>query len=1198
MSDVVDVQNNGSSAYRRMFFVGLGGSGGKTLRFLKRDLNTWLRARGWHEGIPQGWQFLHIDTPTSADGAEVAVPMLPDDEYLGLVNEGDTLEDLDKGLFPSHSEHRVEGRSWRVVPESVNVNIQIGAGQYRAIGRSVALAYLRPIRSALRESLDMLNQPDAQASLSKLYTHVHGVGPSTNVAAPIVVVASSLAGGTGAGLINDVCDLLRELDQNAGESFGILYTPDVFHELLIGDQSQGGMNPNSLAAFSEVLNGHWWHGGAGGADYKVQRKTSPVMRSAGAIQSINRTGPAYPFLVGRTNSSGISYASSTQLFEIVGAALTTWATDITVQSEFLAYTVANWRAAATRLKVKPHAIVNKGNPNLNEAGLNAFNALGFSRVSLGNSYFASYAAERLARDAVEFMVDNHTVSGEADNLRMQQPQITAQELIAKQAEARTDAFMRACRLNVIDYRDDSSETCGRPFTEVERALRPPSLQAHFEAARETAENQAKQEGMYVAADWMRWVEPAVRDAAIQFDDLVAPDIEKCLEMWITDTPQLVAAEVSNLVSVAGIHVAQAVIEEVVQRLTTRNAGVVARLREERQTNSVIATEPYWREQAMLQFGNKTTKRIPHGTQVQDAVYYGLYSAVYGVGFKIQDIAADLLEQFVTGFLQPLATALKVAVVDLDADRNKVRSWPDWPGHGQTGSLSDSSRPPMSEYTVVKHESFPQLFNDLLDRSIAAGPAQSHVRRQKSRAAVITGDFLDLLRNNDRNYLAVLENAKPIVISGAWFPDVNRHLSAPRPVANAVFRMGFDAEAVHERAQLWLRQPSSEFNRFISSSLRSYLDERSNTNHGVTAQEIIRRQGDFMMAFESAVEASKPLAELDQQLMVTLFPGESHPHLEVEVSTLPFRDHTLQPRLREMILNLTSKQNVDSYFKSDNQISHVDITTSLAGPYPIIAISSLLAPIAEAWKSLDAGKRADFWDKRRARPLQEFIPAPQEHILCMLRGWFLGRALGLVIPSRNGGTFEVAPRGLRPGLANRDLPRVLLSSSNAWGDEPAVILESLGLAYVDVGVENSLEPLAAYINLFELGRPGSTDRMDGNSPETISDYSPVGDFVDRWIQGGDCGLESGVNMSQYSLVSGVTADERRQNLVETLQKIRDKYGQLLVEYDSGTLIEANALTLPPYWPSMHGLIDKALEQLIAAIRPSDGPGPQAGANFLA
>ena len=42
--------------YRRMLFIGLGGSGGKTLRFMKAGLNEWLERHGWDEGIPSGFQ--------------------------------------------------------------------------------------------------------------------------------------------------------------------------------------------------------------------------------------------------------------------------------------------------------------------------------------------------------------------------------------------------------------------------------------------------------------------------------------------------------------------------------------------------------------------------------------------------------------------------------------------------------------------------------------------------------------------------------------------------------------------------------------------------------------------------------------------------------------------------------------------------------------------------------------------------------------------------------------------------------------------------------------------------------------------------------------------------------------------------------------------------------------------------------------
>ena len=49
---------------RSFLVIGLGGSGGKTIRYLKQSLGEWLNEIGWASGMPQGWQFLHIDIPS------------------------------------------------------------------------------------------------------------------------------------------------------------------------------------------------------------------------------------------------------------------------------------------------------------------------------------------------------------------------------------------------------------------------------------------------------------------------------------------------------------------------------------------------------------------------------------------------------------------------------------------------------------------------------------------------------------------------------------------------------------------------------------------------------------------------------------------------------------------------------------------------------------------------------------------------------------------------------------------------------------------------------------------------------------------------------------------------------------------------------------------------------------------------------
>jgi hypothetical protein len=52
-----------------MLLIGVGGSGGKTLQLLHRELRWRLRDSGWTEGVPAGWQFIHIDVPYEPDTA-------------------------------------------------------------------------------------------------------------------------------------------------------------------------------------------------------------------------------------------------------------------------------------------------------------------------------------------------------------------------------------------------------------------------------------------------------------------------------------------------------------------------------------------------------------------------------------------------------------------------------------------------------------------------------------------------------------------------------------------------------------------------------------------------------------------------------------------------------------------------------------------------------------------------------------------------------------------------------------------------------------------------------------------------------------------------------------------------------------------------------------------------------------------------
>jgi hypothetical protein len=1170
-----------STVYRRIVFVGLGGSGGKTLRFLKRDINRWFDEIGWTKGMPKGWQFLQIDTPTIQDGVIPTAPMLPDSEYLGLVGPGVQFEQIDDALL-NREENRSEFATWRVNPNALHVPVHTGAGQFRAVGRTIAVGYLSKIREKIEQVFDNLTNADAQSSLSELFQFVHNEQPTANTAGPIVIVISSLAGGTGAGLINDVCDLIREFDPVNGDgTFGLLYTPEVFQSVVPPD---GGIQPNSLAAISEVLNGYWWNGDSGAGIEKIPAKNSMPMRGAQAVTPIRRTGPAFPFLVGARNSSGISYSSADQLFEVVGAALTSWATDVKVQNELLAYTFANWAARAGHARINNHnALVNQGDSNNNEPGINPFSALGFARVSVGNRYFGAYAAERIARDAVEFVRDNYRYGDVAKSLRQGQPNITPQELIERQCEMQFPAFLNRCLLNEK----------GPTNNQVQDAIKPQPAESDsiFYESVALASSFVTMEGNHSAKEWMEEIKPAIENAAAHYDERSQPLIEANIEKWIKNQPEVIVNAVSEAIGEFGLQITEALVKRLIQEIKDPTEGIICDLRDEISQFSMWINPKSWGDKAEGAFSNPT-KRVPRGDVVELSISEGLVDATCSTWIRVKNSSIDLLGTFADGFLEPLRLKLASGIFGIENNTEDSATWPTWPGEGILSSISPNATPPQSEYTIIKSEEFPGLFDELLARTIGGPIVMKAAHRQTVRTDVVIAGFIQAAVAANPLLESKYGRLRMLNITSMWWPGMSVVPNSHIGPKSATFDLNLSTTDVLERSRQWLNQSGNAFKTVLDDDLRSFTQPTDETV-GIGLDEMYaERRTAFLSALESAINASKPLINLDDQLMSVLL-GPNHPKLAVEMSTVPFRGHLLEGpvsnRLQAELDRLPIKKEADSYLSSDSKVKHIDIVTSLYGAYPVLVIQSILQPIAQAWNAakLSPVNRGEFWNKRRARRLQEFIPAPQEHIRCMVRGWFSGVIMGLV--SSDMDEWTVSSRLATQPAAPQPLPRTLLSDSYEEGDNIARMLESLGLAYVEVGVVNNLGPLGGFVNLLDLGRAGNGLGAGLNS------YGTVADYLEEWVKNGQFATVVPASHRVLNSISGVNVDgvteeskaeERREALVAEFVTCKDfyagRYRQYLIDLDESV----NVLSSPPLWISMYSMIDTSLDQLINAVSKID------------
>src|SRR5215813_9751540 len=139
---------------QKFLLIGVGGSGGKTLRYVWRELDRRLNSAGWDHGLPKGWQFLHIDVPEQVDVIEGDVPADMGDtaRYLGLAEAPQEYQHYDRMLISRPDFlHGITG--WRPDPTREYTSPYLGAGQRRAVGRAITLSQLDQVKRAVRDSV-------------------------------------------------------------------------------------------------------------------------------------------------------------------------------------------------------------------------------------------------------------------------------------------------------------------------------------------------------------------------------------------------------------------------------------------------------------------------------------------------------------------------------------------------------------------------------------------------------------------------------------------------------------------------------------------------------------------------------------------------------------------------------------------------------------------------------------------------------------------------------------------------------------------------------------------------------------------------------------------------------------------------------------------------------------------------------------
>lgn len=347
--------------------IGVGGTGVKTLRFLRRRLTDEFGSSVREKSDLV--QLLGVDTVPLENRSSVEALHQHEYAYIGGFNANRVIENLDR--------FQEIQRWWDWDPErGIPLGfISTGAKQLRTIGRLALYRRFHIYNSRVEAKLGRLSSIDAH----QVSHDLHLRKSQDQIHLPHVFIVGSLAGGTGSGAFLDVAAHLRRRLQDQTRIIGILVMPSVFEEDIPSLLQQRRIRANAYAALTEL-------------DY-FQSGTGPFSTKFPQQDAFQLHGSIFTnvFLLDRSNAAGFQLGGQEDVQRFIADAIFEMSVTPT------AYHVWEMDANVSRERVDGRSL--------------AYSALGYSSMTVDSSSLQAWAQETHAMRLHRAMFQMPTSAG-------------------------------------------------------------------------------------------------------------------------------------------------------------------------------------------------------------------------------------------------------------------------------------------------------------------------------------------------------------------------------------------------------------------------------------------------------------------------------------------------------------------------------------------------------------------------------------------------------------------------------------------------------------------------------------------------------------------------------------------------------------------------------------------------------------------
>lgn len=1099
---------------KRFLIVGCGGSGGATLAYMMDQLRSDLAAHGI-DRLPAGWQFVHLDVPTSPSPVDgVGTVRDQGGVYVGTGPESDSYKVLDNALSQRLAANQALDTiaTWAPrEPETVYTPLSTGAGQYRALGRMITLSRLTSVRNSLQRAWDELYLNSTDTEMRSL--SIPGTGSYNAEDQPIVLVVSSMAGGAGASMALDVCRILTLVSGVDPKLMGVfMVTPDIFESL--PDSAVTGTRANALAMLGEIVASQT--GSARETDVALLRalghengqgeripfaRVFPVGRYVGAQRTV--FGDGTPGAVYRGLGRGLA-----------GLVLSGPATQ-----QFVEWDLTNAVGDQGSLEY-----LGWGNRQWNNIPWGTF---GFASLSMGRDRYAEYAAQRLARSAVDKLLHGHLQRG---NEASDEEQVNA--ILDNQ-------WGNICAALGLPVGSDPSSAGVGPWL-GSTVLPAAAVAQHSVAILNSAVRPYLDQTPGVNGE--QWVGRVYQVLGERRQMLVEAANNAAYGVAFTWHLNFVAAletAVSRAIATQGLPYATALVKRVAhtlhdvilpaaQDLSGYAPRDIAELPGHVQLllSSIKGTlaSPAQPAEAVLDGARETVER-----QVYAALSHHVSIAAGAMINEVVEPLVDSLNESQTLLRQAASSTRRETGLAL-LQTTEYAAWPADRDRLVAQRFAEAD----NEVMLTRSADFKLRYEFDLPMSVGAvNPDPRYFAEGVSRASahVITGEWSTIA-----GLRAPAEDRAVVERTSTWLsrafprhPDTGDGLITARAAYDVHVR---PAELL-DRARAFIARPGESFDRFCSVSLREYV-----IGADAPESELAHRRTDIALRFREAINLARPLASVNENAMQAIH-GVSEMVYRYKFSAIPFQGLGVAPELEAALAQQSrvDKKSADAMriaLTDEAKIKRIDIFGSYPN-YSPLAYDSVVEPASRQWLASSAGQRKAFWTMRRSRPLEASLPMHPTERRAMVGGWVLGRALGRVqVPAapytQAAHVWDDEARQWLP------FPNPLLTPPSEFladYDWLPAVLESVLLAMAQSHqppAMASMKPYRALRRIYDAGKENETSGLDQIAASTS---------MADWLRDGD--TRTGVDSVITETGADVTVEHRAQRLRGYLEEYRTFVG---------------------------------------------------------